>query len=474
MSVVWILVTGIVLALLVTLTWWNVQGLVPLSRHLAYIVEIDSVHDALEERFLPEDEVTAQDRRFISESIDTLEGLVMDDRAISEKSNGFVRAAAAALRTTQMESLNASAGDAAAPLAEALVLLRDALGAARAVHRESLGELAARGERQLQATLVLALMIPVATLAFLVFFRRRVLAPLNDLGYLIGLLSRKDYAAAMTDKVDPLMAPLFEKYNRMVRRMRDLDRGHIKREDALQQDVEQATRALIQQQLALARADRMAAVGDLSSRLAHDLRNPLSGVLLALANLRGEVESAEHSERLGMAIHELERVARLLNGLVDESRQVPERPERLQISRVINDLVKLLRYQLDAGIAVKTQIPEDIFCRLPEAGFRHVLLNLVTNAAQAIGKGRGTIEIAASLTDGQVALSISDDGPGFPDELLKAGVHEHGTWRRDGTGIGLATAKRFALTHASRLELRNREGGGAVAVLVLPVEDCDV
>ena len=103
-----------------------------------------------------------------------------------------------------------------------------------------------------------------------------------------------------------------------------------------------------------------------------------------------------------------------------------------------------------------------------------MLLNLVTNAAQAIGKGRGTIEIAASLTDGQVALSISDDGPGFPDELLKAGVHEHGTWRRDGTGIGLATAKRFALTHASRLELRNREGGGAVAVLVLPVEDCDV
>lgn len=473
MSVVWILVTGIVLALLVTLSWWNVQGLVPLSRHLAYIVEIDSVHDALEERFRPQHGVTAQDRPFIGESADALEGLVQDERAISEQSNGYLRTAAAALRTAQMASLDATSDDTAPPLAEALVLLRDALGAARAAHRDALGELAARGERQLQATLVLAAMIPVATLAFLVFFRRRVLAPLNDLGYLIGLLSRKDYAAAMIDNVDPLMAPLFEKYNRMVRRMRDLDLGHSKREDALQQDVEQATRALIQQQLALAHADRMAAVGDLSARLAHDLRNPVSGVMVALANLRGEVESAEHSERLGLAIRELERVARLFNGLLEESRQVPERPERLQISRVVNDLVKLLRYQLDAGITVKTRIPEDIFCRLPEAGFRHVLLNLVTNAAQAIGKGPGTIEVTAGLDDGHVAISISDDGPGFPIELLRAGVHEHGSWRVDGAGIGLATARRFALTHASRLELRNREGGGAVAILTLPVEDCD-
>jgi len=321
---------------------------------------------------------------------------------------------------------------------------------------------------------ILAVVIPVATLAFLVFFRRRILVPLNDLGYLIGLLSRKDYASAMTDDVDPLMAPLFLKYNRMVKRMRDLDLGHTKREQALQQDVEKATRALVAQQLALARAERMAVVGDLSARLAHDLRNPLSGVLMALTNLRDEVVSAEHNERLEMVVRELERVARLLNNLVEESRQVPERPERLQLNRVIEDLIKLLRYQLDQRIAVKAHVPEEIYCRLPEGGLRHVLLNLVTNAAQAMGNGPGTIEITASVTDGRVELAISDDGPGFPDELLEAGVHEYGTWRKGGTGLGLATARRFVSAHGSRLELKNREKGGAVAVLILPVEDCDV
>lgn len=474
MSVVWVLVIGIVLALLVILSSQNAHGLAPLSRHVAYAAELDSVRDALDERFIPRASVSALDRRLIARSIDTLERLALDESALSQESSAFIQGSAVALREVQMMDANAAAGSKAQALSQALALLRKALRAERSAHKELLRELIANGERQRQAALILAVVIPIATLAFMLFFRRRILAPLNDLGYLIGLLSRKDYAAAMTDDVDPLMAPLFEKYNRMVKRMRDLDLGHTKREEALQQDVEKATRALVAQQLALARAERMAAVGDLSARLAHDLRNPLSGVLMALTNLRDEVDSAEHNERMEMMIRELERVARLLNNLVEESRQVPERPERLQLGRVTEDLIKLLRYQLDPSVAVKIHIPEEIYCRLPEAGFRHVMMNLVTNAAQAIGKGPGTIEISAAVKDGQVELAISDDGPGFPEELLKAGVHEYGTWRKGGAGFGLATARRFVLANGSRLELQNREEGGAVAVLILPVEDCDL
>jgi len=474
LGVVWVLVIGIVLALLVILSSRDVQRLAPLSRHIAYVAELDSIRDALDRRFIPRESVSALDRQFIARSIDTLERLALDESALSQESSGFIRGAAAALREPQREDASAAVGGEAQALSEALALLRKVLRAERSAHKELLRELTADAERQLQATVILAVVIPVATLAFLVFFRRRILVPLNDLGYLIGLLSRKDYASAMTDDVDPLMAPLFLKYNRMVKRMRDLDLGHTKREQALQQDVEKATRALVAQQLALARAERMAVVGDLSARLAHDLRNPLSGVLMALTNLRDEVVSAEHNERLEMVVRELERVARLLNNLVEESRQVPERPERLQLNRVIEDLIKLLRYQLDQRIAVKAHVPEEIYCRLPEGGLRHVLLNLVTNAAQAMGNGPGTIEITASVTDGRVELAISDDGPGFPDELLEAGVHEYGTWRKGGTGLGLATARRFVSAHGSRLELKNREKGGAVAVLILPVEDCDV
>jgi len=180
----------------------------------------------------------------------------------------------------------------------------------------------------------------------------------------------------------------------------------------------------------------MAAVGDMAGRLAHDLRNPLSGVLMALTNLREEVDSVEQSERLGLAIRELERVTRLLDNLVHESRLVPERPRLLHVGRVIGDLVKLLRYQLGVNIDLTVDVPEDLLCRLPESEFRHVLLNLVLNAEQAIGTASGTIDIRAMVEDGQVKLTVSDDGPGFPTELLNTGVHEHGTWRRGAPASG--------------------------------------
>ena len=123
-------------------------------------------------------------------------------------------------------------------------------------------------------------------------------------------------------------------------------------------------------------------------------------------------------------------------------------------------------------VNIVTDVPDDIYCKLPEAGFRHVLLNLVLNAAQAMGERAGSIQISAVRRDAQVQLSISDDGPGFPPQLLENGVYEYGTWRRGGNGLGLATARRFALEHGSRLELKNRPGGGACAMLKLPVEDC--
>ena len=230
---------------------------------------------------------------------------------------------------------------------------------------------------------------------------------------------------------------------------------------------------LLQQQAALARAERMAVVGDVYARLAHDLRNPLSGILMALTNLRVEAESADQAERLGVAIGELERLSRVLNRLLDDSRQAPEAPQRLQLRQVIDDLKRLLRYQLPERISVRVSVSEAIYCRLPESDFRHVLLNLIMNASQAIGQGPGTIEIAAAIGQGAVELTISDDGPGFPAELLDAGIHAYATWREGGTGLGLATARRFAREHGNHLELKQREGGGATVVLVLPVEDCD-
>lgn len=466
----WILVTGIILVFLVALSWYGVLSLDPISRHIEYRTELDSVRDELAQHIAPTVEMNALNGQFIDRNVAVLERLSADDRALSTESSTIIQAAVIALQNIKVNGDITTSGTNSS-LARAQTLVRQALSAEFTAYTTLLREQIDYGERQLSASVILMVIIPAATVAFLIFFRRRVLAPLNDLSYLIGLLSRKDYSAAMTDDIDPLMAPLFEQYNRMVIRMRDLDEGHIKREEALQKNVEDATRALIQQQVALARAERMAAVGDVSARLAHDLRNPLSGVLMALTNLRGEIENEEQQERLELAIGELERVARLLNSLLDESRMAPERPKDLPLRGITEDLAKLLRYQLGENITLNIEVPDGLYCRFPESGLRHVLLNLVVNSAHAIGdKNDGRITIRTEVQEGLLRLIVEDNGPGFPQELLNIGIHEYGTWRKGGSGIGLATVKRFALSHGGTLQLKNGRDTGAVVVLSLPWE----
>jgi hypothetical protein len=79
--------------------------------------------------------------------------------------------------------------------------------------------------------------------------------------------------------------PVFDKYNRLVSRMQDLETAHVKREDALRRDLEGKAHAIIQQQAMLGRVDRLASMNDMAARMAHRLRNPLTGVLITLINL---------------------------------------------------------------------------------------------------------------------------------------------------------------------------------------------
>jgi signal transduction histidine kinase len=135
---------------------------------------------------------------------------------------------------------------------------------------------------------------------------------------------------------------------------------------------------------------------------------------------------------------------------------------------VVDEVVSLAQHQVDDRVRLETAVPQDLVWTLPEAGFRHALLNLVLNAAQALQESGGTVRVEAGMEGGELAVIVSDDGPGFPDALLSAGVHEFGSWRSGGTGLGLATVRRFAFANAGRLQLGNRPQGGARATLLLP------
>jgi signal transduction histidine kinase len=103
---------------------------------------------------------------------------------------------------------------------------------------------------------------------------------------------------------------------------------------------------------------------------------------------------------------------------------------------------------------------------------RQALLNLLLNAIQVL-EGEGQVRLAAWGDGDQLLLCVEDEGPGFPEQMLRAGVRPFATGRPGGTGLGLAMVRRFARDNDGELELANREPYGARVILRLPCPTAD-
>ena len=446
------LLVGIILVFVLAMSWVNSTRLQPASEHIGLYLELQQLREQMEE---------ASDVDAVPGRSDQAGWLAALRRLAA---NPAWLSADTAQRLSRSADLLADRPDASRLIVPRVIgVVQSAEGKA---HQSLLDELEGRSRREFHAALVLGVVLLVFAAGFIVFFQRRVLAPLNDLSGLLELLAHKDYAVIAIENVDPLIRPLFEKYNQMVKRMRDLERGHVKREDNLRDEVDQATLALFQQQVEMARVERLAAVGEVVARLSHELRNPLSGGLMTLTNLRTEIDSQDHDQRLGRAVAELERIGKQLSTVVDESRQLPERPRPIRLQPLIEQVARLVRYQLGKEIMLTTDVPAELQCTLPASGLRNALLNLVLNAAQPLHGRSGAVRLTAERQENAVEVRVCDNGPGFPMELLDAEAHEFATSRGVGA-LGLATVKRFALANAGRLELSNLAEGGGCAILRL-------
>jgi len=297
------------------------------------------------------------------------------------------------------------------------------------------------GQQQLE------LAAPIAVLAIGVLLlplaRRRIIKPLDAFAARLSRLAEGDFSPTPLGGVDPFLLPLHTQVNTVAARANSR----------------------------CCSSTRRMATGELAASVAHELRNPLAGIQMTLSNLRTELGDGDHGERVDLVLNEVARLTRLLNSLLDSARHQPEPKRQVALAPLVEELLTLTRHQLPDTVRVESRVDPSLTARVSPDRLRQALLNLVLNAGGALGDAGGTIVIAARSGDERVQLSVTDDGPGFPAELLRNGIRPFFSTREQGTGLGLSLVRRFAREMGGDLTLANREPRGAEATLTLPVRD---
>ncbi len=221
------------------------------------------------------------------------------------------------------------------------------------------------------------------------------------------------------------------------------------------------------------RLEKMAAMGQLTAGVAHELNNALNIILgYSQLLLRETPESAPAHQDLGKIERNAKQCQRIVAGLLDYTRTMTREKAHLDVNRHLEEALRLVEHRMSLdGIRIVRNFAADLKPVLMDADeMRQVYLNLLNNAAQAIGrKGEVIVTTEQDPETGVVVVTIADTGPGIPEELIRNIFSPFFTTKEGfGTGLGLNVSRDIVGSHGGTLEAANRPEGGAVFRISLP------
>jgi two-component system, NtrC family, sensor kinase len=249
--------------------------------------------------------------------------------------------------------------------------------------------------------------------------------------------------------------------------------------ETLELRVEHKTRELKNAHLQMLQAEKLASIGKLAAVVAHEINNPLAGVLVYTKLLRKWADKgadparvAEMREVLQIMEAEVLRCGEIVRNMLTFARATPMNLEWNELDRVAERCLRLVQHKLQlANIQSHFEMPADpptVWC---DAGqIEQLLLALVINAIEAMPRG-GNLWLRCRMADAEhIELQIEDDGPGIPPEF-QAHIFEpfQTTKESGGIGLGLAVVQQIVERHQGRIELRTEVGRGTTFLITLPL-----
>ena len=251
----------------------------------------------------------------------------------------------------------------------------------------------------------------------------------------------------------------------------------------LETKVEDRTQQLKAAHQKLLQSDRLASLGQLSASVAHEINNPIAGVLnLSMLLQRMLKEDGvppsrieEFRKYLSQVTNETARVGRIVSDLLAFSRRSKPQRAPADLNKIVKMTLSLVQHKMKlSNVAVETNLREDLpAVACDQSQIQQVVLNLLLNAAEATqSKAERRVAVSTATDDGMVTLVVADNGEGILPENLAKIFHPFFTTKSEGKGVGLGLAVSYGIieAHGGDIEVKSKVGQGATFTVSLPIE----
>jgi two-component system NtrC family sensor kinase len=318
----------------------------------------------------------------------------------------------------------------------------------------------------------------VVLMAFLM--RRQVVLPLADVLEGTRKVTRGDLGHRIPVRSHDEIGQLAESYNDMTAALQQTSAELAQVVANLEVRVEERTAALREAQEQLVQTEKLASMGKLSASVAHEINNPLAGVLtyakLLTRKLKKGPPDAEGVEQalrnLALIERETERCSTIVKNLLDFARQREPALRETDLNAVLGEVLALINHRLEmAAITLHRDFGELPMLLADYDQLRQVFFNVTMNACDAMGHG-GSLTVRSRLLPAgdEVEVEIADSGPGIPAEHLGKIFDPFFTTKEKGTGLGLSVVYGILQRHGGTIEARCPPAGGTVFVTRLPLK----
>ena len=338
----------------------------------------------------------------------------------------------------------------------------------------------------LQAVITTALEVCIGAAFVILFTRRFVATPIQQLiegtkAVSAMELDRPIQATRRSQEIDDLV----DSFNLMRERLKLAVAELNEMQQTLESKVEERTQQLQTAQRKLIQADRLATLGTLSASVAHEINNPVSGVLnlsmllerLMASGAYPQGREAEFRKYLSLISSETARVGRIVSDLLAFSRRSKPQRAPADLNKLVRTTLGLAGHKLKLiNAEVVLELQEDLPpVECDSSQIQQVILNLVLNGAQAMqSQGGGKLTICTRLVDGgnNVELCVQDTGEGIAPENLHKIFDPFFTTKADGKGVGLGLAVLYGIVkaHEGEVEVMSRRNEGTTFTVTLPLK----